>query len=898
MKSILFYLFFILVPFTFFAQQQTLSAIWDVTIDKGGEDKIHDVILTANGYIAMVGETDNDKFKQGLFMLIDPGNGDVLRREELGGNKDDVFFSLTEADEQSFYLVGYSDKGGKLGKQAWVVRLDETGSFISEKYFGEDGDEVFEQIVWTDGHIGTLAGRKSSFGNGNIWFSRIDHQLVLTNETNLGEGVYGKLSGMEKIAGDSVWLCGETRKTGGYSKGDIWVAVVDEKGRERNTVFGSKQIENVYSTNLAINGNLLMAGETNDTPTGVSDALIIEMDRQLKTNIYESFESREPNKASAIFKSYYGKYWACVHPDPVGAPPMLQLVIRKEQMLLDDFPINLDPGENFNAIKILRTAKGRHIISGNISGKNTKRSVRLICLGDVELLASKWAGETLGIAHSKPYLEDDKNNDGLLSLGERGSFKFELLNNGPTDILNLQVVASFNGQVPGVELTGGVRYLHVLPQKGKKLFSFGIKTDANLQDGVYPINVEVLVNGQSVYRFSHEIECRKNVKISGQSEASPVVMRWLSPVSGNSREIDHSSSNDIKIIMMTTIDKNNVRMSDFKVSNNGMLLQDEKSFDGALFGPTEEERGRFDYTFDYTVKGLEKGRNVIKVDLFGKKDSLVINYNVDDPNLYVLAIGVSGGKAYENLNFTVKDATDFAATIGAQKDRGFFNKVFIETLITEQKTDKTTIVSAFEKLYNKYRLGEIQEKDYVMVYYSGHGNKLDNKFYMLPSNFDRESPISTSIDYRAEIRERFLDKMKCKRILFFDACLSGSAKNETLTPDELQQAILRANKIESGMVSIASCTSEELSYESKNNENGIFTEALIEALKGEPVELSSGLHISVSQDNNLVNISELYAFLELRVRDLIQAVDPRKSQKPTLTVDDLDRDLDIFVIKK
>ena len=861
------------------------------------DDVIHDAILTSNGRIAVVGHTMDGKTKQALFMLIDAENGDLLRREVMGGNKDDVFYSLAEADEQSLYLAGFSDKGGRLGKQAWIVRLDESGDFLSEKYFGDEGEEVFEEIVWNNGRTGTVAGRKSAFGEGNVWFARINHQLALSQETSLGEGVYGKISGMEKIAGDSVWLCGETRKSGSYAKGDIWVAIVNEHGRELNTVFGSNQIEKVYGSNLSLNNNLLMAGETNDTPSGVSDALVIEMNRQLKPLLYESFESREPNMASAIFKSYYGKYWACIHPDPVGAPPKLQLVIRKEQMMLDEFPMQLNSGESFTAINILRTPRGSHVISGNISGKNIKSSARFICLGDVELLASKRLEEKLPISHSRPYLEDDKNNDGMLSPGERGSFKFELLNNGPDDILDLQVIANLDEQVPGVSFAGAVLYQHLLPKGGKKLFSFGLKADAELQDGIYPIHIEVLKSGQLVYRFSDKIECRKTAGSSIRPDAPPVVMRWLSHVTGNSREIDPVSRNDIPIKLMVTVDKTNVRPADFKVSNNGVMLQDEKSFDANLSEPVEKEIGRFDYTFDYTVKNLQKGRNVIKIDLLGYKDSLIVNYNVDEPNLYVLAIGVTGGKAYENLKFTAKDASDFAKSVADQKGRGFFNKVEIVELTTETKTEKVAIVSEFEKLYNKYYRGQIREKDYVMIYYSGHGDKIDDKFYMLPSNYNRDSPMSTSIDYRKEIREAFLDKMKCKRILFFDACLSGAAKNETLTPDELQLAIQNANSKDAGMVSIASCTSDELSYESKNSENGIFTEALIEALNGDPVELNSGQLISVTNDNKMVNIGELYDFLELRVRDLIQAVDYRKSQKPTLTVDDLDRDLDIFIIK-
>ena len=76
--------FFIFLP-TFLLAQQDLETCWERAYlpHKDSPEKIHDVFLMPNGYLAMVGEVQNkqkEKGKDGLFMIVDSKTGEKVAR--------------------------------------------------------------------------------------------------------------------------------------------------------------------------------------------------------------------------------------------------------------------------------------------------------------------------------------------------------------------------------------------------------------------------------------------------------------------------------------------------------------------------------------------------------------------------------------------------------------------------------------------------------------------------------------------------------------------------------------------------------------------------------------------------------------------------------------------------
>lgn len=871
---------------------QSLEPTWDSTYFSKHGEQLNDIILLADGRLALVGETNRSKHKEGLFMIVDAKTGEVQVRKNFGGVKDDQFYAVAEAEEGSFYLVGRKEQDNR--KQAWLVRLDEQGNTLYDETFGDTTDR-FEKIVWLDNGTGLLAGKNNHTKDGHIWLANINHKQEIFSQKYIGQGLFHNLTDMEKADGGNTWLCGNTRKSGDYRKGDIWTAIFDEKSKLRYEVFGGKFIEELHGAGVSYDGNLLMAGETWATNSSESDAWILEVDQDFG-KIEKQFRSNELDFASSIQKSFFGNYWVFVHSHPTGAGKGTlthELVVRGEDTngedWIDKYPLKLKRGEDFRAIKLIKTIDNKFIVAGNVSNKKSRSSIRLICIGDSELIAMKGLAD---VEFSEPRLEGG-NGDNLLSPNERAAIKFDLTNTGKAKLYNIEIRAEAINPVEGLLFSRPVQYHSILAPDFEKTFFIPVIGQENLKAGTTEIEVVGYAKNEKIFSFTYPLKTIETSRGIGGS----VKMSWIEPdiTATGSREVP--AINDYKTIKVRANVSRQVKVEDFKVYKDKSLLKHEKNVERNLTNPITEA-GTFAYTFTYTIRDLHNGRNVIYVELDGVgSDSIVFIYEPEQPNLHVLAIGVTGGSSYKDLAFTAKDAQDFAEAVAKQNGKGFFKNIYIETLNTQEKTERDAIKGAFEDLYNKFQDDIIKPKDYLMVFYSGHGDKRGEKFYLIPSNYDSNRKSTTTIDYRAELREEFLDKILCKKILFIDACLSGAARSPNAT--DLGDAVIEANKAAPGMVAITSCSGEEFSYENTAGENGVFTEALLEVLEGKTVELLDGSLLLADQGGkeDLIELKELTRYLQKRVPDLAKTLQRGVTQTPSITANELDMDLTIFAIE-
>ena len=144
--------------------------------------------------------------------------------------------------------------------------------------------------------------------------------------------------------------------------------------------------------------------------------------------------------------------------------------------------------------------------------------------------------------------------------------------------------------------------------------------------------------------------------------------------------------------------------------------------------------------------------------------------------------------------------------------------------------------------------------------------------------------------------------VEAKKIAFIDACLSGTIEGGKGTSGEkLSNALLLANESAPGTAAFASCSDNEQSYENKTWENGAFTEAILEALNGEPVTLSDGTTLKINQNDetgkDIISIKEVHQFLQKRVPDLLKGLKLGVTQNPKLSNQELDMNLPLFILK-
>jgi hypothetical protein len=224
------------------------------------------------------------------------------------------------------------------------------------------------------------------------------------------------------------------------------------------------------------------------------------------------------------------------------------------------------------------------------------------------------------------------------------------------------------------------------------------------------------------------------------------------------------------------------------------------------------------------------------------------------PTLHYLAVGVSRYvhlPADSQLRFAHKDARDLAAVWSAQQGT-LYVQVAGEILVDSQAT-RRGILEALAR-----RSAQVGPGDLVMCSLSGHGRRpgiLLNDWYFCPADFDPRDVPATGLP-ASLLRDRLRDFVRrgATVVLILDACYSGSVGIQ-----------------EEGIVTLASCLSDEVSVEGNRWDNGVFTKALIEALEG---------RADLNRDQ-LISLAETVAYLSGRVAELLQEDASRRAQHPT-----------------
>ncbi len=249
---------------------------------------------------------------------------------------------------------------------------------------------------------------------------------------------------------------------------------------------------------------------------------------------------------------------------------------------------------------------------------------------------------------------------------------------------------------------------------------------------------------------------------------------------------------------------------------------------------------------------------------------------------WALVIGISNFKDSSiNLKYAAKDATDFKNFLATQEN---FSPDHV-LLLTDAKATKQEIIS---KLGDGWLGKHAQDNDLVLVYVSSHGSPSQEDVgvnFLVAQDTDKYKLVSTGLPLQW-LTKIIQEQVHCKRVLvILDVCHSGSAGDESkkasdvdddevASNDSASKGLGRTVKIDvsglhvgSGQVVLCSSSADQVSWESKNYPNSVFTRRLIEALqcKGKDTTLNeayerlrSSVGAEVLSDRGMVQTPNLY----------------------------------------
>jgi hypothetical protein len=201
---------------------------------------------------------------------------------------------------------------------------------------------------------------------------------------------------------------------------------------------------------------------------------------------------------------------------------------------------------------------------------------------------------------------------------------------------------------------------------------------------------------------------------------------------------------------------------------------------------------------------------------------------------WALVIGISqfSDQAID-LKYAAKDAKDFAEYLIKE---GNFAPDHVRLLLNEKATRENIL----SQLGDKWLPRVAGPDDLVVIYVSSHGSPSQADVagvnYLVAYNTDKNSLLATGIPIR-DMTSMVKDRIHSDRVvLIMDACHSGAAvesEGELASKGLFRVTNFSADEIFQGCGQLVICSSQpnQVSWESKEYPNGVFTHYLLEGLR-------------------------------------------------------------------
>jgi len=167
-------------------------------------DRIYAVKAVPSGGYICVGESDGvNLFQTSLDTVVIriAADGTRLWHKYWGTvSDDDGFFDVQPTPDGGFVVAGYTASYGAGGTDAWVMKLDSSGSIEWQKTYGGTSDDKAMDVLLTDDGGYLVSGETVSFGTGqNTWLIKLDssgNPVYSSGGVQLGQNTTATVSQM------------------------------------------------------------------------------------------------------------------------------------------------------------------------------------------------------------------------------------------------------------------------------------------------------------------------------------------------------------------------------------------------------------------------------------------------------------------------------------------------------------------------------------------------------------------------------------------------------------------------------------------------------------------------------------------------------------------------------
>ena len=147
------------------------SVIWTQSYGGADEQDVASLVETSDGGFALAGNTLSIVGNlEDYFLVKTDSSGNMLWNKTYGGSDRDYAYSVVEASDGGFALVGYSSFSNSV---FWLVKTDSSGNMEWNKNYGESlGWDGYPVIATSDGGFALVGSNAGISPDGDFWLIR------------------------------------------------------------------------------------------------------------------------------------------------------------------------------------------------------------------------------------------------------------------------------------------------------------------------------------------------------------------------------------------------------------------------------------------------------------------------------------------------------------------------------------------------------------------------------------------------------------------------------------------------------------------------------------------------------------------------------------------------------
>ena len=298
------------------------SSMWNQTYGGTASETCFSIVQADDGGFTLIGSTYS--FGAGdadIWLVKTDSNGNMEWNKTFGTEGFEVAQDLIVTDDEGYIILGQTTSFGAGEGDVWLIKTDSTGNMQWNKTYGGIGGDKGWKIITTSDNGYAIAGITDSYGQGgnDYWLFKTDSLGTLQWNMTFGGTEDERARGIIETTDNGFLLTGWS---GSYGAGglDIWLVKTDSNGNpEWNQTYGGADTERGISTIPTNDGGYITAGNTASFGQGETDLYLVKIDNSGNMAWNKTYGGAAAETPFSIIKTTDGGYGVVGHSYSFGA---------------------------------------------------------------------------------------------------------------------------------------------------------------------------------------------------------------------------------------------------------------------------------------------------------------------------------------------------------------------------------------------------------------------------------------------------------------------------------------------------------------------------------------------------------------------------------------------------